>query len=271
MKKSTNAQAWNEISDAYQNRYDISVDSYYYGPLCPNEDELQLLGDIVGKSIIEVGAGAGQNSIYLAKRGALCTALDISQKQIEHGLKLAKDSGVEVEYIVADFEELDSLPELKNRHFDLAVSSYALQYALSGDSLKKVFADIAFLLKPGGQMVVSLDHPIRAHGWWNEADQFVLDKYFDESQKIWDYEFPEANTKSTMIGSFKTLADYINAILSSGLELKKVLEPRPIQEDKHSNFGRKSRYGDNSKRDPFSFDHLSRVPGTIIFVASKPL
>lgn len=271
MKKTTNTEAWDQISDAYQSRYNISVDSYYYGPLCPNEEELQLLGNVTNKSIIEVGAGAGQNSIYLAKNGAKCTALDISEKQINHGKRLAKENGVKVEYIVADFEELDTLLELQNRSFDIVVSSYALQYALSNRSLKKTFTDIASLLRPDGLMVVSLDHPIRAHGWWDSSNQFVLDKYFDTSPKVWDYVFPEANTKGTMIGSFKTLAEYTNAILMSGLNLKKILEPKPIKEDKYSNFGKKSKYGTNVKQDPFSFEHLSRVPGTIIFVANKPL
>ncbi len=271
MKNTTNAEAWDKISDAYQSRYNISTDSYYYGPLCPNEEELQLLGNVTNKSIIEIGAGAGQNSIYLAKNGAKCTALDISEKQINYGKQLAEDNGVKVEYIVGDFEKLDTLFELKNKSFDIVVSSYALQYTLSNESLKKTFVDIASLLKPGGFVVVSLDHPIRAHGWWNSSDQFVLDKYFDTSPKVWNYAFPETNSKGTMIGSFKTSSEYINAILLSGLNLEKIIEPKPIKEDKYSNFGRKSQYGVNAKQDPFSYEHLSRVPGTIIFVANKHL
>jgi len=73
-----------------------------------------------------------------------------------------------------------------------------------------------------------------------------------------------------MQGSFKTTSDIVNAVIDAGFTLEKLLEPEPIKEDKNTNFSIKSRYGENDKRDPYSFNHLSRIPGTLIIKARKP-
>jgi 2-polyprenyl-3-methyl-5-hydroxy-6-metoxy-1,4-benzoquinol methylase len=69
------AKAWDKISPSYQNRYQIGTSRVHWGPLCPSEEELRLLGDFEGKRVIEIGSGAGQNSIVLAKQGAIATAM----------------------------------------------------------------------------------------------------------------------------------------------------------------------------------------------------
>src|ERR1700736_699806 len=46
--------------------------------------ELRVLGDVRGKDVLELGCGAAQWSIALAKRGARCVGLDNSARQLEH-------------------------------------------------------------------------------------------------------------------------------------------------------------------------------------------
>ena len=97
------ANAWNKISQSYQKRYKIGTYNVHWGPLCPSEDKLHLLGDVNEKRVIEIGAGAGQNSIVLAKQRAITTAYDISKEQLEHGKKLSKEEKVKVSFIRGDF------------------------------------------------------------------------------------------------------------------------------------------------------------------------
>ncbi len=67
---------WDEMSQSYQAESHISLDDVHYAPLGPGERELQIIGDVNGKRVLELACGAAQNSIALAKWGAQLTALD---------------------------------------------------------------------------------------------------------------------------------------------------------------------------------------------------
>lgn len=262
------ASAWDNISQSYQRRYQIGTSKLHWGPLCPSEEELRLLEDVRGKRVIEIGAGAGQNSIVLAKQGAIATAYDISKEQLKHGKRLAKEQMVKVNFVRGDFQELRE--HFNPDSFDIAISAYALQYCQTLQSMNDTFKQIHKILTPKGIFVFSLDHPVRTIGYWEEGtDRFVLDNYFDRSQKEWDYTFPETGVSARMRGSFKTVSDIVNGVLQEGFKLERLLEPEPVKQDDNSQFGVNSRYGPQNKRDPYSFDHLSRIPGTLIIKAKK--
>jgi SAM-dependent methyltransferase len=262
------AYAWDKISKSYQGRYKIGTSKIHWGPLCPSEEELGLLGDPVGKRIIEIGSGAGQNSIVLAKQGAIATAFDISRRQLAHGKELAKKEKVDVNFVRGDFQSLSK--HFDSGSFDVAMSAYALQYCLTLESMNGTFKQLYDILTPNGVLVFSLDHPVRTIGRWEETtDRFVLDNYFDRSQKEWNYSFPETGISAKMKGSFKTVSDIVNGVLQAGFRLEQMLEPEPVRPDCNSRFGVSSRYGSKNKKDPYSFDHLSRIPGTLIIKARK--
>ena len=262
------ANAWYRISQSYQKRYQIGTSKLHWGPLCPPEEELKLLRDVSGKRIIEIGAGAGQNSIVLAKQGAIATAFDISKKQLKYGKELARRENVKVNFVLGDFQNLREY--FNSDSFEVAISAYALQYCSTSESMNRTFKQIYEILKPKGIFVFSLDHPVRTRGYWEEGtDRFFLDNYFDKSQKEWDYSFPETGISARMRGSFKTVSDIVNGVLQAGFELEQMLEPEPVKQDNNSQFGINSRYGLQNKKDPYSFDHLSRIPGTLIIKAKK--
>lgn len=246
-----------------------AISPYYWKntTIGPTEDELNLLGEKKDKKIIEIGAGGCQKAIYLAKQGSIMTAFDISKKQLEIGKKFAREEKASLDFIAGDFQMIDSyFPEST---FDSAYSIFALQYNRNRDNLKRTFKGIHTILKENGIFVLSLDHPF-GRGYWNEDNKFILDNYFDRSEKEWDYEFPEENTSGHFRGSFWTLSDMTNALIDSGFNLKKILEPEPIKREKYfDQFGKISRYGINNKKDPFYFGNLSRVPSTIIIKGVK--
>ena len=268
MSSNDRRKAWNAISAAYQNRYKINIKKIHYGPLCPSEDRLKLIGDVKNRRILELGAGAGQNSIYLAKKGACVTAVDISDEQIKAGKIIAAKANIPVNYIRSSFRTFK--PHFKDNYFDIVISVYALQYCKDVIELKRVLSDLYKVLKPSGFIVFSVGHPIRSKGYWAKGtDVFVFDNYFDNNIKTWDYSFPEANISVKMVGCHKTISQYLNAVIEAGFTLNAVIEPKPLSKDANSNFGVMSRYGKNSKLDPYSYDHLERVPGTLIIRAMK--
>ena len=261
------SSAWDKISQSYQERYKIGTLQMHWGPLCPTEEKLNLLGKVFGKKIIEIGAGAGQNSIVLARRGAIVTAFDISKNQIAYGQTLAKKEGIDIKFVKGDFEKINS--HFKNNQFDIAFSAYALQYCKTIKSMRSTFRQINKILNTEGIFVFSIDHPLRVRGYWTYENNFIFDNYFDSTLKKWDYCFPETGISAKMSGSFYTISDIINALINSGFRIEKLIEPKPVKKDSNTKFGIKSRYGINSKHDPYSFKHLSRIPGTLIIKAVK--
>jgi len=75
-------------------------------------------GEVKGKKILEVGAGCGGDSVFLAKKEAICTVLDISPEAIKVAQKIAKTEKVKITGIVADCQQI---PE-KNNFYDLVFS-----------------------------------------------------------------------------------------------------------------------------------------------------
>jgi len=259
-------KAWNKISRVYQDRYNIKTGKIHYGPLCPSENSLNLLGPLKGKKVLELGSGACQNSIVMALSGACVTSWDISREQLKHGAKIAKDSGATIKTVEGSFLDFAKMDIIEN--FDLVLSVFALQYCRDKKELDIVFKSVYNALTYGGSFVFSLDHPIRSHGSW-QNNYFVFDNYFDKSQKKWKYDFPESEVSVSMSGSYLIIQDYFDALTKNGFYVKQLLEPEPVKSDFNSNFGVKSRYGIKSKDDPFEYNNLSRVPGTIIFQSFK--
>lgn len=260
---------WDSIARSFQERYEIEVSPIVYSPFGPTEDELNLLGNKQGRKIIDIGAGGCQKAIYLANQGANMTVYDISQEQLDYGKNLAEEHGVSLNFVRGDFQSLSS--HFPNPIFDAAYSIFALQYSRNADVLKHTFREVNRILKDGGTFVFSLDHPFRSLGFWDvENDSYVLDNYFDKKENEWDYAFPESQVSGRFRGACWTLSEMVNGVIDAGFKLEKILEPEPIKREKYfDKFGVDSRYGRNNPKDPFNFNNLKRIPGTIIIKGVK--
>lgn len=216
---------WDEASDYYQK--EISGDdlrTMHYGPFGSSEKKLKLLGNVKGRKILELGCGGGQVSVSLAKKGALCTGIDVSEKQLSHARKLAKSNGVKVEFIKKSFSELEghgskNASAFPRNYFDIVVSVFALQYA---EDINKVFSGVRKVLKKGGMFVFSLDHP-----FYMAIDPSTLK--VSESYNITgihkDKETWPDGSRHTFIMYRRRISDIVDAVFKSGLKLDRILEP----------------------------------------------
>jgi len=64
-------------------------------------------GDFNGKTVLEFGCGSGTNSIELARRGYLVTAVDLVELPILRAREKAQRAGVKVDFRVGDFTRID--------------------------------------------------------------------------------------------------------------------------------------------------------------------
>ena len=144
------------MSGSYQTDSRISLDDVHYAPLGPGERELNVIGDVAGKRVLELACGAAQNSIALAKWGAQVTALDFSQHQLEKAKALISQEGVDVDLVRGDME---SLGMFKDSKFDLVLSSFGWEFV---PDLGACFKECARVLDKHGTLVVCTVHPLTA-------------------------------------------------------------------------------------------------------------
>lgn len=216
-----NRQSWDTISANYQAHTRISTDDVHYGPLAPGERELGLLGNVLGKHILDIGCGGGQNSIALTKWGATCAGIDPSANQLAHAQKLAQEQNVEVQFTQGIAEDLSAFPD---GGFDIVLSSYAFGYVTD---LERAYGEAWRVLKSGGVFVFCLCHPwFQAVGWYlaGDADAPEIRDYaswpdFEE----WDWCY-EDGTSAPMRGHLHSLAQIINGLIDAGFTLERMVE-----------------------------------------------
>src|SRR5262245_26221564 len=121
---------------------------------------LELIGDIRGKSALDVACGEGFYTRLLRQRGATpVTGVDLSQGMIGLARWQEEEYQLGIEYVVGGARELSPSTTV-----DLVVAAYLLNYARTSDELLAMCRGISRALKPGGRFVTvnsspSLDFP----------------------------------------------------------------------------------------------------------------
>ena len=124
---------------------DVLVRECFEAPTAvENQFILSQMGDLHGKKLLDIGAGLGESSVYLAMRGAQVTTVDISPQMVQTVLALGKKYGVELEGIVSSGEFLN-VPE---GAYDLVYVANTIHHIHDRDRL---YAQIKRALKPGGR------------------------------------------------------------------------------------------------------------------------
>ncbi len=121
------------------------VRELFEGPAAmENRFILRQMGDLTGTTLLDIGCGLGESSVYFAMRGAAVTALDISPEMIAFAHNLASHHGMHINGKVSTAE---TLPEPDNT-YDLVYVANTLHHVTDKPRL---LAEIARGLKPGGR------------------------------------------------------------------------------------------------------------------------
>ena len=114
---------------------------YRSGRRSPNEPPSEFLAahaDLISGRVLDVAAGTGRNALFLARRGAIVEALDISFT----GLRLARqEAAAEGLTLLAAQVDLEDFP-LPRRRYDAIINIRYLQRSL--------FVPFRQAIKPGG-------------------------------------------------------------------------------------------------------------------------
>lgn len=123
----------------------IRVADYFETCTAPeNRFILRQMGDVRGKLLLDLGCGAGENSVYFAKKGALCVASDYSPGMVEVALKLAEANGVGIQGRTMNAIALDC----PDNTFDFVYASNLLHHL---PDPRAAILEMHRVLKPGGK------------------------------------------------------------------------------------------------------------------------
>ena len=210
---------------------------------------LNLLDDLCGKSLIDIGCGPGVYSVEFAKRGADVLGIDISQGMLDKARNNAETANVKLKLRKSDAHSLPFTDGL----FDIAV---LILMSLN----TKIVEEVARILKPNGLLLFSDTHPIiESKGRWDSTDigaSRVVDDYFSQDKRDWRIE-PDPERAITIRYNKRTIEQSVNIIADAGFKILRIIEPKPGK--------------DVRKSDPVKGDRCSRIPFFIIYLAQKSL
>ena len=116
-----------------------------------------------GRSVLEIGCGAGVDLARFAKGGAIVTGVDIAPSAIDLARANFAQQGLAADFRVADAEHLP----LPDNAFDLVYAHGVVQY--TADPAQMV-AECRRVLKPGGLLIVQVYNRI---SWLNALSKLM--------------------------------------------------------------------------------------------------
>jgi SAM-dependent methyltransferase len=167
-----NRMSWNAVVRAHDSHRGDLLRFFSEGGSTPFREELDLLGELEGKSLIHLQCNSGGDSISLARLGATVTGVDLSDEAVSSARALAEKTGTRAAFERADVYDWLAEASREGRHFDVAFASYGVICWLS--DLRRWARGIAGILNPGGRFVLIDFHPAADifDGDWNHVSDY---------------------------------------------------------------------------------------------------
>lgn len=209
----TNKRAWDKIAPKFSGFCSLPD----WGPFgeCRSVD---VMGDLRGLTVLEVGCGSGHSIAKVVERGAeKVFGIDISTTQIalaSEKNRASIDAG-RVHLIEAPMEN-----ELDLSDFDLIFSIQAIGWSRD---LAATFRNLAGYLKPGGRLIWSWGHPLFPEILYVDGNFVLPDSYsyFNEQSRFaagW------CGSEGAVVQN-RMLSTWFRHITEAGFIIRQLLEP----------------------------------------------
>jgi SAM-dependent methyltransferase len=226
--------AYDAMGSAYeQHAADSSYNAHYDRPAV-----LEALGQVRGLRVLDAACGPGLYTTELLARGADVTAFDASHVMVDLAMRRAAGRARVDRAVLGE-----PLP-YPDGAFDLAVCALAIHYA---NDREAAFAEFFRVLRPGGALVISTQHPVV--DWLRKGGS-----YFDVTV--------EADTWRTAAGDHEVrfwrepLSRLCAAATDPGFLIERLIEPLPADSMR--------------ERHPQDYAKLATEPGFLILRLLKP-
>jgi ubiquinone/menaquinone biosynthesis C-methylase UbiE len=235
-----------EVSEYWDGNSAVWVDQVrkgydVYREALNNPSMFRLIGNIDGKQVLDAGCGEGHNTRKLATLGAKVAGIDLSAKMIQLAQEEEKLHPLGISYVKGSFTRM---PMFANCQFDMVVAFMSL---MDGPNYEEMIREFHRVLKPTGQIVFSISHPcflLEGLTWIKDENgvpnRLSIGNYFAQEPYVDKRKFtlsPDVDKiPEFQVPYFpRTLSGFINPLIDEGFHLKKLIEPRPTEDDCKAN------------------------------------
>lgn len=199
--------------DAFAEAYARANESGLFNRWYARPAVLDLLGDVAGRRVLDAGCGSGPLLADLRERGASAVGFDGSPAMI----RLARERlGGEAELTVADLSQ--TLP-YDDEAFDDAVAVLVLHYL---EDWSQPLRELRRVLRPGGRLIVVVNHPIITPVSYPELD------YFATVRNVEEHDFD--GVPATLTIWYRSLSSMSESFTAGGFRISAITEP-PVSPD----------------------------------------
>lgn len=216
--------AYDKLAETYETREE--------DPYCADLEfpaTTELVPDVAGKRVLDAGCGHGRYAKWLAERGADVLAVDRNTEMLEQARRRIGDRA---EIRRADITE--PLEFADDGTFDGVICGLSLHYV---EDWRQPFAEFARLLRPGGFLVFSAQHPV------DEYVAFEAENYFDVEQERMTW---SASGEEIEVPFYRRpLSEVVNPLVETGFQLDELVEPKPresFEEKKPESYEKRLKY-----------------------------
>ncbi|MBC8172689.1 MAG: class I SAM-dependent methyltransferase [Chitinophagales bacterium] len=217
-----NKQLWNERTGIHFTSEFYGVSDFLKGKSSLRNIELDLIGDVTGKSLLHLQCHFGMDTLSFARMGAAVTGIDLSNEAISKANELKQLTNLKAEFICCNL--YDTLQHV-NKKFDIVFTSYGTIGWLP--DLDKWAEIIVHCLQPGGIFLLVEFHPLV---WMFDNDiKQITYSYFNKKEiieeEIGTYTDRNADIKNNKSISWNhSLDESISSLLNAGLQIESFKE-----------------------------------------------
>lgn len=179
---------------------------------------LELIGDIAGKSVLDLGCGDAAIGREFLQGGATSyLGIDGSANMVALATQtLAGTSGRVIQHAIEDWQYPPAT-------FDLVLARLVLHYVAD---LPALCAQVWQTLRPSGQFVFSVEHPVITstdRGWTKEGPRqdWLVDRYFDSGLRVTEWMGGQIEKYH------RTVEDYFGSLQRAGFSVEHLRESSP--------------------------------------------
>ena len=208
------------------------------------ESEVEVLGDVAGLDVLDLGCGIAYFSAWLVRRGARVVGLDVTPAQLATARRMQAEFGLEFELVEASAEAVP----LADESFDLVLSEYGASIWCEPTAW---LPEAARLLRPGGRLVFMRNSTLVilcSDDDWPAKEQLVHPQF-----GMHRFEWPEGGVEFHLAHG-----DWIRLLRGCGFDVERLVELQAPPEAQ-----------DHSYYDFVGADWARRWPAEEIWVARR--